>query len=69
MSHPVEKGANYRFSVWRSGKAWAAHARSDFEFFRQYGFETEQDAEAWAREALEEMKRNDGLLEESRVRI
>lgn len=49
----------YDYTVWRTGKAWACHARSDHEWMRRYGFESEAEARWWGEDAVEEFERND----------
>lgn len=54
--------SQYRFSTWQTGNTWACHARSDSEWFRQYGFDSKVEADAWGEDALVEMERNDLAL-------
>lgn len=66
MNVPTQK-PEYRFSVWRTGKGWAAHATSPNEWFRENGFICEAEAADWAENAIAEFKRNDAALEARRV--
>jgi hypothetical protein len=54
-----EVGTQYVYKTWPTGKTWACHAKSPYEWFRSYGFESKRDADAWGADALEEFIRND----------
>lgn len=51
----------YRFKVWKTGRTWACHATSPFEWLRTFGFLSKEDADAWGEDALGEFQRNDAL--------